>query len=63
MPEKMNINPASASIAIRKDINLVNVRQLPKYQTAGEYYRKRDCALTVPVVNIALPNVEVQKHV
>ena len=35
IPEKMNTNLASVSIAIRKGINLVHVKQLPKYQTAG----------------------------
>ena len=59
----MNTNPDPVSIAIRKDKNLVNVRQLPKYQSAGQYYLQRDCALTVPVLNIGFLNVEVQKHV
>ena len=58
----MNTNPASVSIPTRKGINLANERQLPKYQTACQYYRKRDCVLTVPVLNIGLPDVEVQKH-
>ena len=54
----MNTNPEPVSIAIRKDKNLVNVRQLPKYQSAGQYYRQRDCALTVPVLSIGFLNVE-----
>ena len=62
-PQKMNTNLASVSIAIRNNVNLLNVRQLPKYQTAGKYYRKRDCALAFPILNIGLPNVEVQRHV
>ena len=58
----MNTNSGSVSIAIRKGINLVNQDSCQSIRAQVNIIAKEIELLTVPVLNIGLPNVKVQKH-